>query len=152
MIYSLSWRECPYGGQPVWGRARWEDAAVRETWRASLVEPLGAPQAVWGMAETGWRKKGQPAAGVARQYRGTAGRLETCQLGVLRASAGRQGPALLDGALSQPKDWTHDGARWKSARVPAPPPLAPPPPLARQMLTRACNAQVPAAWVTGASV
>ena len=50
----------PYGGQPVWGRARWEDEAVRETWRASLVEPLGAPQAVLGMAETGWRKKGQP--------------------------------------------------------------------------------------------
>jgi SRSO17 transposase len=57
----------PYGGPHVLGRARWDDAVVREAWRAYGVEPLGAPQAVWGMDATGFRKKGQHTAGVARQ-------------------------------------------------------------------------------------
>jgi len=56
----------PYGGQHVLGRARGEDEAVRDAWRASLVEPLGEPQAILVLDATGCRKKGQHAAGVAR--------------------------------------------------------------------------------------
>lgn len=57
----------PYGVQHVLGRARWDAEAVRDDWRAYLVAHLGGPQAVFGLAETGLRKKGQHAAGVARQ-------------------------------------------------------------------------------------
>jgi SRSO17 transposase len=56
----------PYGVQHVLGRARGDDEAVRDDWRASLVAHLGEPQAVVGLEETGWLKKGQPAAGVTR--------------------------------------------------------------------------------------
>jgi SRSO17 transposase len=142
----------PYGVQHLLGRARWDDEAVRDDLRADLVEHLGEPQAVLGIDETGFLKKGQPSAGVARQYSGTAGRIEHCQMGVFLADASRQGHALLDCALSLPQAWTNAGERCQSAGVPEKQPFATKPQLARQLLTRAFDAQGPAAWVTGASV
>jgi SRSO17 transposase len=50
-----------------------------------VVEHLGEPQAVLVIEETGFLKTGPQSAGVARQYRGTAGRIEHCQIGVLLA-------------------------------------------------------------------
>ena len=78
------------------------------------MEQLGEPQAVLVIDETGFLKKGQHSAGVARQYSGTAGRIENCQIGVFLAYASSQGHALLDCALYLPKDWTQDGERCKS--------------------------------------
>jgi len=75
--------------------------------------------------------------------------MEPCQLGVCLAEAGRRGHALRDGARSLPKDWRNDDERWQSAGVPARPPWATKPPLARQRLQQACDAQGPAAWGTG---
>src|SRR5215510_6579456 len=95
----------PYGVQHLLGRARWEDAAVRDALRAYLVKHLGEPQAVLVLDETGFLKKGQCSAGVARQYSGTAGRIENCQIGVFLAYASSQGPALLDCALYVPQAW-----------------------------------------------
>jgi SRSO17 transposase len=142
----------PYGVQHLLGRARWDDEAVRDDLRASLGEHLGEPQAVLVIDETGFLKKGRHSAGVARQDSGTAGRIEHCQIGVFLAYASRQGHALLDCALSLPKDWTNDDERCQHAGVPAKQPFATKPQLARQLLTRAFEAQVPAAWVTGESV
>jgi len=71
---------------------------------------------------------------------------------VFLAYASSQGHALLDCALYLPKDWTNDRERWKSAGVPEKQPCATKPQLARQLLERAFNAKVPAAWVTGESV
>jgi DDE superfamily endonuclease len=62
----------PYGLQPVWGRARGDADAGRDDVRASLVQSIGAPQAVLVRADTGLLTKGQPSAGVARQYSGPA--------------------------------------------------------------------------------
>jgi SRSO17 transposase len=142
----------PYGVQHLLGRARGNDEAVRDDLRAYLGEHLGEPQAVLVMDETGFLKKGQHVAGVARPYSGTAGRLEKCQIGVFLAYASSQGHALLDGALSLPKAWPNDRERCQSAGVPEQQPFATKPQLARQLLARAFNAQVPAAWVTGDSV
>ena len=142
----------PYGVQHLLGRARWDDEAVRNALRAYLVEHLGEPQAVLVIDETGFLKKGQHSAGVARQYSGTAGRIENCQIGVFLAYASSWGHALLDCALYLPQDWINDGERCQSAGVPEKHPFATKPQLARQMLKRAFDAQVPAAWVTGDSV
>jgi SRSO17 transposase len=142
----------PYGVQHLLGRARWDDEAVRDALRAYLVEHLGEPQAILVLDETGFLKKGQHSAGVARQYSGTAGRIENCQIGVFLAYASSRGHALLDCALYLPKDWTNDGERCQSAGVPEKHPFATKPQLARQMLQHAFDAQVPAAWVTGDSV
>jgi len=56
----------PYGVQHLWGRARWEAAEVGKDLGADVVEPLGDPQAVLVLDETGFLKQGQHAAGVAR--------------------------------------------------------------------------------------
>jgi SRSO17 transposase len=142
----------PSGVQHVLGRARWDDEAVRDELRAYLVEHLGEPQAVLVIDETGFLKKGQHSAGVARQYSGTAGRVEHCQIGVFLAYASRQGHALLDCALYVPQAWTNDRERCERAGLPEKQPFATKPALARQMLKRAFDARVPAAWVTGDSV
>jgi SRSO17 transposase len=142
----------PYGVQHLLGRARWDAEAVREDLRAYLVEHLGEPQAVLVLDETGFLKKGQCSAGVARQYSGTAGRIENCQIGVFLAYASSQGHALLDCALYVPQAWTNDRERCERAGLPEKHPFATKPELARQMLKRAFDARVPAAWVTGDSV
>ena len=66
-------------------------------------------------------------------------------------SASPQGHLVLDRALSLPKEWTTEEARCKRAGMPAERPCATKPQLAQQMLQRACDAGVPAAWVTGES-
>ena len=61
--------------------------------------------------ETGFLKKGTKSAGVHRQYSGTAGRIENCQIGVFLAYASRHGHALIDRALYLPQTWTDDPSR-----------------------------------------
>ncbi len=102
--------------------------------------------------ETGFLKKGTHSAGVARQYTGTAGRIENAQVGVFLAYAGRHGTAFLDRALYLPKEWTDDPARCKTAGVPEGTAFATKTQLAKAMLTRAFAAGVPASWVTGDEV
>jgi SRSO17 transposase len=79
----------PYGVQHLLGRARWDADTVRDDLRAYVREHVGDPQAVLVIDETGFVKKGQQSAGVARQYSGTAGRVENCQIGVFLAYASR---------------------------------------------------------------
>lgn len=112
-------------------------------------EHLGAPQAVLVREETGLLKPGQPSAGVARQDRGTAGRVDHGQSGVLVTSASPQSHALLDRAWSLPQAWTTDEARCARAGMPPERVLATKPPRAQQRLAHACEAGVPAPWVAG---
>jgi SRSO17 transposase len=55
---------------------------------------------------------------VARQYSGTAGRIENCQIGVFLGYASRLGQALLDRELYLPKEWTDNPARCQRAGIP----------------------------------
>jgi SRSO17 transposase len=142
----------PYGVQHLLGRALWEADAVRDALRCYVLAHLGDPAAVLVIDETGFLKKGQQSAGVARQYSGTAGRVENCQIGVLAAYASGRGQALIDRELYVPKEWMNDPQRCKRAGLPAKRPFATKPQLARQMLERTCAAKLPAAWVTGDSV
>jgi len=142
----------PYGIQHLLGRARWDAAEVCKALRAYIVEHLGDPQAVLVVDETGVLKKGQHSAGVARQYSGTAGRVENCQIGVFLTYASTQGHVLLDRELYLPQAWTDDVERCERAGIPPERPFVTKPQLARQMLERAFDAAVPAAWVAGDSV
>src|SRR5262249_33104798 len=96
--------------------------------------------------------KGTKSAGVQRQYSGTAGRIENCQIGVFLALTGRKGHALLDRELYVPKEWAGDTDRRKAARIPPEVRFAPKPQFAERMLERAWKAGVQAAWVTGDTV
>ena len=142
----------PYALQHLLGRAIWDADHVRDDLRAYLVEHLGDPDAVLVVDETGFVKKGTKSCGVARQYSGTAGRIENCQVGVFLAYASPRGHAFLDRQLYLPKEWTYDKVRCQQAGVPKEIPFTTKPKLARQMLERAFAAGVPAGWVTGDSV
>ena len=72
-------------------RALWDPEAVREALRHYVVQHLEDPEAVLVIDETGFLKKGRHSAGVARQYSGTAGRIENCPIGVFVGYASRLG-------------------------------------------------------------
>ena len=72
----------PDGVQDFLARMRWDADLVRDDLRAYVVQHLGDEQAVLVLDETGFLKKGVKSAGVHRQYSGTAGRIENCQIGV----------------------------------------------------------------------
>jgi SRSO17 transposase len=151
-IAEINGETTPYGIQHLLGRAQWDADALRDDLRPYVLEHLGASQAVLVIDETGFLKKGQHSAGVARQYSGTAGRVENCQIGVFLTYASPQGHVLLDRELYLPKEWTNTAARCKGAGIPAERTFVTKPQLAQQMLQRAFDAGITAAWVTGDSV
>ncbi len=142
----------PDGVQDFLSRMHRDADAVRDDLRAYVVEHLGDPDAVLVLDETGFLKKGDKSAGVQRQYSGTAGRIENCQVGVFLGHAGRHGRALIDRALHLPERWIGDPARCAAAGIPAGPALTTKPKLGLAMLDRALEAGVPFAWVAGDSV
>jgi SRSO17 transposase len=142
----------PDGVQDFLARMRWDADAVRDDLRAYVVEHLGDPDAVLVVDETGFLKKGDRSAGVQRQYSGTAGRIENCQVGVFLGYASRHGRALIDRALYLPERWTCDATRCAAAGIPAGLTLTTKPKLGLTMLDRALDAGVPFAWVAGDSV
>ncbi len=106
----------PDGVQDFLSRMHWDADAVRDDLRAYVVEHLGDPEAVLVLDETGFLKKGSKSVGVKRQYSGTAGRIENCQIGVFLAYARRHGHALIDRALYLPETWASDVARRPACR------------------------------------
>ena len=142
----------PDGVQEFLSRVRWDADAVRDDLRAYVVEHLGDPGGVLVLDETGFVKKGSKSAGVQRQYSGTAGRIENCQIGVFLAYASRYGRALIDRALYLPESWAADRARRAEAGVPEEVAFATKPKLGLAMLERAHAAGLPFAWVTADSV
>jgi SRSO17 transposase len=142
----------PYGVQHLLGRADWDADAVRDDLVRYAHEHLADGDGVLVVDETGFLKKGTKSAGVQRQYSGTAGRIENCQVGVFLAFAGRRGHALLDRELYLPKEWAADADRREEAGIPAAVTFATKPQLAERMLRRAWAAGVEAAWVAADTV
>jgi len=148
-----SGRGCDAGRvQDFLSRMRWDADAVRDDLQAYVAEHLGAADAVLVLDETGFLKEGTKSAGVRRQYSGTAGRIENCQVSVFLGYASRHGRALIDRALYLLQDWASDGARRREARIPDAIAFANKPKLALAMLERARAAGAPFAWVSGDSV
>src|SRR3954451_8449295 len=142
----------PDGMQDFLSRMRWDADAVRDDLRAYVVEHLGDPEAVLVLDETGFVKKGEKSAGVQRQYSGTAGRVENCQVGVFLGYASRHGRALIDRALYLPEGWAGDAGRRAGAGVPGGVTFVTKPKLGAAMLERALDAGVPCAWAARDSV
>jgi len=138
----------PDGMQRLLATADWDPDLVRDDLRGYVVEQLGDPGAVLVVDETGFLKKGTTSVGVQRQYSGTAGKIDNCQLGVFLAYASGKGRAFLDRELYLPRSWTDDSVRCRAARVPEQVEFRTKPQLARVMLERALDAGTPASWVT----
>jgi SRSO17 transposase len=142
----------PVNLQHFIARSEWDAEAVRDDLRSYVVEQLGHPEAVLIVDETGFLKKGTKSVGVKRQYSGTAGRIENCQIGVFLAYRSLLGHALIDRALYLPRDWSDDQPRRAEAKVPDSVTFATKQALAREMVARALAAKVPAAWLTADEV
>lgn len=108
----------PYRIQSLLGRSSWSADALCDVVRRYSVDTLGDPDGVLVVDETGFLKKGVHSVGVARQYSGTAGRIENSQMGVFASYASRWGHALIDRRLYLPKDWANDPERRRKASVP----------------------------------
>src|SRR3954469_3159522 len=138
----------PRGVQRLLSAATWDTAGVRDDLRDYVVAHLGdEATGVLIVDETGFLKKGRKSCGVARQYSGTAGTTENCQVGVFLAYAAQDGAAFIDRALYLPQEWTDDRSRRTEAGVPEATRFATKIELAQQMLARAFDADVPARWV-----
>jgi SRSO17 transposase len=142
----------PDGMQRLLATADWDADAVRDDVRDYVVEHLGSDSAVLVVDETGFLKKGTKSAGVARQYSGTAGRIENCQIGVFLAYATPAGRTLIDRELYLPKAWAEDTPRREQAGVHEDVEFATKPEQAMAMIGRALDAHVPAGWVAGDEV
>jgi SRSO17 transposase len=152
LMAEQSGAEQPYRMQSLLGRSRWDADQLRDEVRDYAVASLGDADGVLIVDETGFIKKGDHSAGVARQYSGTAGRIENCQVGVFLAYASRFGQTLIDRRLYLPESWTEDRARCARASIPETVAFATKPKMARAMIEAALDAGVPCAYVLGDSV
>ncbi len=141
-----------HGVQRLLEEADWDEKAVRDELRTYVIEHLGDEQGVLVVDETGFLKKGKKSAGVARQYSGTAGRRENCQVGVFLLYASAKGAAFIDRALYLPQEWTQDRVRCREAGIPDSVAFATKGELAQRMLEQAFAAGVAAQWVVGDTV
>jgi SRSO17 transposase len=142
----------PYGLQHLLGRANWDADAVRDDLREYVLEHLAGNESVLVVDETGFIKKGDKSVGVKRQYTGTVGKRENCQVGVFVAYASERGQAFIDRELYLPEEWAEDKERRERAGVPEQVGMRTKPQLAKEMLGRALRAGVKAAWVVADSV
>src|SRR5215471_18151816 len=133
----------PDGMQRLLNSAVWNADLVRDDLRDYVLERLGDPQAILVIDETSFGKRGKKSAGVQKQYGGTTGQLENCQVGVFLSYVGLKGHALIDRELYLPKEWIDDPARCREAGIPDTVRFQTKCELARQMIERLWQAQVP---------
>jgi len=107
----------PDGMQRLLNFYRWDADAVRDDLRGYVLKHLGEPSGVVVADETGFLKKGTKSSGVQRQYSGTAGRIENCQLGVFLTYGSTRGRALIDRELYLPTSWTDEPERCREAGI-----------------------------------
>ncbi len=138
----------PDGMQRLLRRADWDVDGVRDDVRDYVIGHLGDRDGVLIIDDTGFLKKGTRSAGVQRQYSGTAGRTENCQVGTFLAYASVHGHALIDRELYLPQSWAQDRDRRRAAGIPEDVEFTTKPRQAQAMISRAIAARVPFAWVT----
>lgn len=139
--------ERPYRVQSLLGRSRWSADGLRDHVRDYVIEALGDSSGVLVVDDTGFVKKGTHSVGVARQYSGTAGRIENCQIGVFLGYASRYGQSLIDRRLYLPKEWAEDTGLRTKTQIPTDTAFATKPAIACDLIAAALDAGVPCAWV-----
>jgi len=133
-------------------RVDWDVDAARDRLQAFVCETFGDPEGIGVLDETGFLKKGVASVGVQRQYCGTAGKVENCQIGVFLTYATSRGHVFLDRRLYLPEAWCEDPVRRARAKVPEEVGFQTKPELAIAMLEHAWAQGVPMRWVTGDEV
>jgi SRSO17 transposase len=142
----------PDGMQRLLNGSRWDQDGMRDAIQSYALDTLETTDAVLIVDETGFLKKGTCSAGVKRQYSGTAGRIENCQIGVFLTYTTCEGQALVDRDLYLPKEWIADSPRRQKAGIPETVSFQTKPQLAQDMIERAIANGLAADWITGDSI
>jgi SRSO17 transposase len=132
--------------------AAWPDGPILQEMRRGVLEVLADDDAVWNSDETGFPKKGTKSVGVKRQYSGTLGRTDNCQVAVFANYCSAKGHTFMDRRLFLPEDWAADGDRREAAGVPPGVIFRTKPQLALEMVAAAAAEGVPFRWVGGDGV
>jgi len=133
----------------------WDDDKILNKYRILVADDLGDPNGVVIFDESGFVKKGDESAGVAKQYCGGIGKVENCQVGVFAAYASPHGYCLLDKRLFIPEKWFSDdyAFRREKCEVPEGITFMTKPQLATEMLQGIVKEkQIPFRWVVGDSI
>ena len=135
--------------------APWDDENIEHKYRGLVNEDLGHPDGAIIFDESGFVKKGGDSIGVARQYCGTIGKVDNCQIGVFAAYTSVHGYALIDKRLYIPKQWFEKDytAKRKKCKLPLDIKFKTKPQLAVDMLQEvAKREQIPFRYVLADSV
>lgn len=130
----------------------WDDRVVLGELRGHVTEVLGDDKGTLNIDETGFPKKGTKSVGVKRQYSGTLGRVDNCQIGVFANYCSAKGHAFIDRRLFLPEEWARDPDRRKEAGVPDDVVFRTKPALGLEMVETAVREEMPFSWVGGDSV
>jgi len=142
-------KNTPYSIQQFIYRGKYSADGLRNELRGYVGENIGEEDGVFVIDETGFLKQGKHSCGVKRQYSGTAGRIENCQIGVFLTYASRKGHSPIDRRLYIPQDWIDDPERRKKAGVPEDITFQTKPQMALEMIQEATAANIGYSWVTG---
>lgn len=126
----------------------WEAGEIGQRLRGLIKEQFGFAPGVGVIDESGFVKKGEASAGVARQYCGRLGKVENCQVGVFLGYVSPKGHTFLDRRLYLPKNWCEDKERLLAAKIPeAAREFKTRPQLALELLERSWAEDIPMQWV-----
>jgi SRSO17 transposase len=139
----------PDATQRLLYQAAWRADTARDDLLQYAIEVFGDADGIGVVDETGFLKKGSHSVGVKRQYSGTAGKIENCQIGTFLSYATLKGHVFLDRRLYLPEEWCNDPERRAQAKVPADVIFQTKPAQALAMLHHAWEVGVPMRWVTG---
>ena len=142
----------PDATQRLLYRAHWKADDARDILQQYVIEVVGEPEGVGVVDETGFLKKGRYSAGVKRQYSGTAGKVENCQIGTFLSYVTGKGHVFLDRRLYLPEEWAADAERRARAKIPQEVVFQTKPEQAVDMLQHAWQQGVPMRWVAGDEV
>ena len=130
----------------------WEDASVLKELRVHVGEALGDENGTINIDETGFPKKGKKSVGVKRQYSGTLGRVDNCQIGVFANYFSPLGHTFIDRKIYLPEEWCRDKQRRDEAGVPQNVVFRTKPELGLETIRTAASEEIPFQWVGGDSV
>jgi SRSO17 transposase len=139
----------PDATQRLLYQAAWRADAARDDLLQYTIEVFGDADGIGVVDETGFIKKGSHSVGVKRQYSGTAGKIENCQIGTFLSYATVKGHVFLDRRLYLPEEWCDDAERRAEAKVPPDVVFQTKPEQALAMLRHAWTAGMPMRWVAG---
>ena len=142
----------PDATQRLLYRSEWDADAARDVLQRYIIEVFGDAEGIGVLDETGFIKKGNRSAGVKRQYSGTAGKIENCQVGTFLSYATRHGHVFLDRRLYLPQEWCNDPEQRARAHIPQEVTFQTKPEQGMAMLEHAWAQGVPMRWVTGDEV